>query len=103
MTDTRQSGTFPTVPHSQHAKVYLSAFDGSPDGLTEAEAALRMAGPGDQIDAHTLHTGLKFLGLFGLVDLPCPEAIAARIGLQNPDLVLTGANRDKLYDAQLAL
>jgi hypothetical protein len=40
MTDTRQSGT---IPHSQHAKLYLSAFDGSPDGLTEAEAALRMA------------------------------------------------------------
>jgi magnesium-transporting ATPase (P-type) len=85
---------------------------------------------GDRIDAATLDHGLTFLGLVGLIDPPRPEAIAAvaecrvagirvkmitgdhagtaaaiaaQIGLANPDRVLTGADLDKLDDAQLAL
>ena len=73
--------------------------------------------------------GLSFVGLLGLIDPPRPEAIAAvaecraagirvkmitgdhagtaaaiaaEIGLQNSDRVLTGADLDKLDDAQLA-
>ena len=85
---------------------------------------------GKGIDASTLEGGLSFLGIVGLIDPPRPEAIAAvaecraagirvkmitgdhagtaaaiaeQIGLANPHHVLTGAELDKLDDAQLAL
>jgi len=88
------------------------------------------AEPGTNIDRRALEGGLTFLGIVGLIDPPRPEAIAAvaecraagirvkmitgdhagtaaaiaaQIGLENPSRVLTGADLDKLDDAQLAL
>jgi calcium-translocating P-type ATPase len=85
---------------------------------------------GDQIDPKALEGGLTFLGLVGLIDPPRPQAITAvaecrdagirvkmitgdhagtaaaigaQIGLANTNRVLTGADLDKLDDAQLAL
>lgn len=85
---------------------------------------------GLRINPDALEGGLAFLGLVGLIDPPRPEAvaavaecraagirvkmitgdhagtaaaIAAQIGLANPGRVLTGADLDKLDDAQLAL
>ncbi|ACM04157.1 H+ transporting ATPase, proton pump [Cereibacter sphaeroides KD131] len=82
-----------------------------------------------RIDA-AVDGGLSFLGLVGLIDPPRPEAvaavaecraagirvkmitgdhagtaaaIAAQIGLENPHRVLTGADLDRLDEAQLAL
>lgn len=85
---------------------------------------------GEQLHGATLEHGFTFLGLVGLIDPPRPEAIAAvaecraagirvkmitgdhagtaaaiaaQIGLENVRRVLTGADLDKLDDAQLAL
>jgi magnesium-transporting ATPase (P-type) len=93
-------------------------------------AFAQRAEEGDQIDPKALEGGLTFLGLVGLIDPPRPEAIAAvaecraagirvkmitgdhagtaaaigaQIGLANTRRVLTGADLDKLDDAQLAL
>jgi calcium-translocating P-type ATPase len=93
-------------------------------------ALAERAETGESINAAELEGGLTFLGLVRLIDPPRPEAIAAvaecraagirvkmitgdhagtaaaiaaQIGLQNPDRVLTGADLDKLDDAQLAL
>ncbi len=93
-------------------------------------ALAERAEPGERIGPDTLDGSLRFLGLVGLIDPPRPEAIAAvaecraagirvkmitgdhagtaaaiaaQIGLQNPDRVLTGADLDKLDEAQLAL
>jgi len=98
-------------------------------GLRVLAMAERMA-DGDRIDEPALQKGLTFLGLVGLIDPPRPEAIAAvaecraagirvkmitgdhagtataiaeQIGLASPHRVLTGADLDKLDDAQLAL
>lgn len=84
----------------------------------------------DCIDPVMLQDQLTFLGLVGLLDPPRPEAIAAvaecraasiqvkmitgdhagtaaaiaaQIGLQHPQRVLTGVDLDKMDDAQLAL
>ncbi|HSO48026.1 MAG TPA: HAD-IC family P-type ATPase, partial [Rhizobiaceae bacterium] len=86
--------------------------------------------PNGNLDPASLSAGLTFLGLVGLIDPPRAEAIAAvaecraagirvkmitgdhagtaaaiarQIGLQNSARVLTGADLDKLDDAQLAL
>jgi calcium-translocating P-type ATPase len=93
-------------------------------------ALAERAEAGARIDAQALDGGLGFLGLVGLIDPPRPEAIAAvaecraagirvkmitgdhagtaaaiaaQIGLQNSSRVLTGADLDRLDDAQLAL
>jgi magnesium-transporting ATPase (P-type) len=85
---------------------------------------------GDRIDAKALEGGLSFAGLLGLIDPPRVEAIeavaecrsagirvkmitgdhagtaaaiAAQIGLAKPERVLTGADLDKLDDAELAM
>ena len=85
---------------------------------------------GDRIDAKALEGGLSFIGLLGLIDPPRVEAIeavaecrsagirvkmitgdhagtaaaiAAQIGLAKPKRVLTGADLDKLDDAELAM
>ena len=85
---------------------------------------------GERINAVALEGGLTFLGLLGLIDPPRPEAIAAvaecraagirvkmitgdhagtaaaiaaQIGLENTRRVLTGADLDRLDEAQLAL
>ncbi|MFN4193295.1 MAG: cation-transporting P-type ATPase [Tabrizicola sp.] len=85
---------------------------------------------GERIDTSTLDDGLTFIGLLGLIDPPRPEAIAAvaecrsagirvkmitgdhagtaaaiatQIGLAKPGRVLTGADLDKLDDAELAM
>ncbi len=87
-------------------------------------------GAGERIEAAVLEGGLTLLGLLGLIDPPRPEAIAAvaecraagirvkmitgdhagtaaaiaaQIGLENTRRVLTGADLEKLDDAQLAL
>lgn len=81
------------------------------------------------LDRHAPPTGLRFLGLLGLIDPPRPEAVAAvaecraagiavkmitgdhagtaaaiarEIGLAYPDRVLTGADLDRMDDAGLA-
>jgi calcium-translocating P-type ATPase len=93
-------------------------------------ALAERAETGSRIDAAALEGGLAFLGLLGLIDPPRPEAIAAvaecraagirvkmitgdhagtagaiaaQIGLENPRRVLTGADLDRLDEAQLAL
>jgi calcium-translocating P-type ATPase len=85
---------------------------------------------GESLDAAALEGGLDLLGLVGLMDPPRPEAIvavaecrsagirvkmitgdhagtaaaiAAQIGLEHPRRVLTGADLDRLDDAQLGL
>ncbi|MFN4154693.1 MAG: cation-transporting P-type ATPase [Paracoccaceae bacterium] len=111
-------------PHWQHRADTMARR-----GLRVLALAER-AEPSAQITRDTLDGSLTFLGLVGLIDPPRPEAvaavaecraagirvkmitgdhagtaaaIAAQIGLQNPDRVLTGADLDKLDDAQLAL
>ncbi len=108
-----------------HARVEAMARQ----GLRVLAFAERQEG-GNRIDAKALEGGLTFLGLLGLIDPPRPEAIAAvaecraagvrvkmitgdhagtasaiakQIGLAKPDRVLTGADLDKLDDAQLSL
>lgn len=98
-------------------------------GLRVLALAAR-AEDGPQIAADQMDGSLTFLGLLGLIDPPRPEAIAAvaecraagirvkmitgdhagtaaaiaaQIGLENPHRVLTGADLDKLDEAQLAL
>ncbi|MFP1645265.1 HAD-IC family P-type ATPase [Pontitalea aquivivens] len=93
-------------------------------------ALAERAEAGVEITEDTLDGSLTFLGLVGLIDPPRPEAIAAvaecraagirvkmitgdhagtaaaiaaQIGLKNTRAVLTGADLDKLDDAQLAL
>ncbi|MBX9944167.1 MAG: HAD-IC family P-type ATPase [Reyranella sp.] len=93
-------------------------------------ALAERAETGKRIGPDTLDGSLCFLGLVGLIDPPRPEAIAAvaecraagirvkmitgdhagtaaaiaaQIGLQNSARVLTGADLDKLDEAQLAL
>ncbi|MCL7465169.1 cation-transporting P-type ATPase [Phaeovulum sp. NW3] len=93
-------------------------------------ALAERAEAGTDIAEDTLDGSLTFLGLVGLIDPPRPEAIAAvaecraagirvkmitgdhagtaaaiaaQIGLENTRAVLTGADLDKLDDAQLAL
>ncbi|WP_054007437.1 HAD-IC family P-type ATPase [Cypionkella psychrotolerans] len=111
-------------PHWHHRAELLARRGLRVLALAErAEAA-------DCIDATGLEGGLTFLGLVGLIDPPRPEAIvavaecraasirvkmitgdhagtaaaiAAQIGLANPHRVLTGADLDKLDDAQLAM
>ena len=92
-------------------------------------ALAERAEAGEVIDVATLDGGLSLLGLVGLIDPPRPEtvaavaecraagirvkmitgdhagtalAIAGQIGLTNNEAVLTGADLQKLDDAQLA-
>jgi len=93
-------------------------------------ALAERAESGKQIDAASLDGSVTLLGLVGLIDPPRPEAVAAvatcraagirvkmitgdhagtaaaiaeQIGLEHHSRVLTGADLDRLDDAQLAL